>query len=254
MNCLSTLEKKNKPTTVPGRKCRTKKEETILPKLNTAQTAPARIGNLTETKRGQDFTKDKFSKRRPSKLLFPLSGLEERTERLRTPSCSTPSDSNVDSSDYDESQYSEITEFSEMQSGFLETLNKEVSKRVISGMVLTTKCGDRAQNISQKSLGKRVERFLGRSAPASVISPRPPRPPRVLTPLPPPRQKRDDIWCQRQQQISNVLSNSLRAMYTDKNHKGKCRYMRAPLTPIPSIDWVFEHCGKVERIVSATNS
>ena len=163
MNRLSTLEKKGKPTTVLGREDRTKKEEIVLPILNTAQTAPARIGNLTETKRGQNFTEDKFSKRRPSKLLTPLSGLEERTERLPTPSCSTPSDSDsdVDSSDYDESQYSEIAEFLEMHSGFLETLNKEVSKRVISGMVLSTKCGDRAQNISQKSLGKRVERFLG---------------------------------------------------------------------------------------------
>ena len=226
----------------------------VLPKLNKAQTAPAQIGNSTETKPSQDFTNDKFSQRKLPKLIIPLSGRKGRTKRLPTPSCSSPSGSDIDSSDDDESQYSGITEFSEMHTGFLETLNKEVSKRVISGMVLTTKCGDRAQNISQKSLGKRVERFLGRPVPVSVISPRPPRPPRVLTPLPSSRQQRGDVWCRRQQQISNVLSNSLRTMYADKSHIGKCRYMRAPLTPIPSIDWVFENCGKVERILSATNS
>jgi hypothetical protein len=257
MESLSILEKKRNDTSVLGRnlgrKSRKKKEETVLPKLKAAPTSPTRITENLTTKFSEDFSllREKCPQRRPPKLLKSLPGHKQKIESLATPSRSSSSNSDIYSSDYDESQYSEITEFSEIDSVFLETLSKEVSKRVISGMVLTTKCGEKAQNISEKSLGKRVERFLGRPVQVPVISSQ--RPPRVLTPLPSPRQQRGDTWCQKQQKISKVFSNTLRAVY-NKSSEGKCRYMRAPLTPIPPIDWIFENGGKVERILSATNS
>jgi hypothetical protein len=254
MDHSNTLEKHRKLNSVLVRKNQDflKKREVVLPKLNTSESAPASIGNFIKKKPSQDFSvlpyREKYSRRKPPELLAPLFGYRER---LPTPSLSSPSDSDFYSSDYDDSQFSDITEFSEIDSGFLETLNKEVSKRVISGMVLTTKCGEKAQDISEKNLGKRVEKFLGRPVPVSVITPRPPRPPRLLTPLTSSRQQRGDTWCLKQQKVSKVLSNSLRAVYN--GGECKCRYIRAPLTPIPSTDWVFENCGKVDRILSATN-
>lgn len=227
------------------------KKKIILPKLKTSQTAPARItGHFPrKQKPSQDFSElynEKYTYRKHSKLLTPLSQRQDSKNHCPTPSCSSPSYSDYCTSDYGDSQFSEITEFPEFDSGFLETLNKEVSKRVISGMVLTTKCGKKAQDISEKHLGKRVEKFLGRSVPVSVTS-RPPRPPRVLTPLASPRQQSGNTWCLKQQKVSKVLSDSLRAVY--KSREDNCRYIRAPLTPIPSTEWVFDTCEKTDRIL-----
>jgi hypothetical protein len=256
MNYLNALERNKKTNSVLGRTNQAKKKAIVLPKLNTTPSASARIiGNFTKNKPGQHFPqlhKEKFSHKRPPELLTPLFGYQESKNRLLAPSPSSPSDSDFYPSDDDDSEFSESTEFSEIDSGFLETLNKEVSKRVISGMVLTTKYGGKAQDISEKSLGKKVEKFLGRHVPIPVVSPRTPRPPRLLTPLASPRQQRGNIWCLKQQKLAKVLSASLRAV-NNKNREGNCRYIRAPLTPIPSVDWVFENCGKVDRILSAEN-
>ena len=113
--------------------------------------------------------------------------------------------------------------------------------------MLTTKCGRKAQEISEKHLGKRVEKFLGRSEPVSVTS-RPPRPPRVLTPIASPQQQRGNTWCLKQQKVSKVSSDSLGAVY-NKSGEGNCRYIRTPLTPIPSTDWVFDSREKTDRIL-----
>ena len=133
------------------------KKKIVLPKLKILQTAPARItGHLTKQKPNHDFPElynEKFTYRKHSKLLTPLSQRQDDRNNCPTPSCSSPSYSDYFTSDYD-SQFSETTELPEFDSGFLETLNKEVSKRVISGMVLTTKCGRKAQEISEKHLGK----------------------------------------------------------------------------------------------------
>ena len=213
----------------------------VLPKLKTSQTAPARItGHLIKQKPNHDFPElysEKFTYRKHSKLLTPLPQRQDGKNNCPTPSCPSPSYSDYYTSDYGDSQFSETTELPEFDAGFLETLNKEVSKRVISGMVLTTKCGKKAQEISEKHLGKRVEKFLGRCEPFSATS-RPPRPPIVLTPIASPQQQRGNTWCLKQQKISKVFSDSLRAVY-NKSREGNCRYIRAPLTPIPSTDWVF---------------
>ena len=226
------------------------KKKIVLPKLKTSQTAPARItGHLTKQKPNHDFPElysEKFTYRKHSKLLTSLSQRQDDRNNCPTPSCSSPSYSDYFTSDYD-SQFSETTELPQFDSGFLETLNKEVSKRVISGMVLTTKCGRKAQEISEKHLGKRVEKFLGRSVPVSVIS-RPPRPPRVLTPIASPQQQGGNTWCLKQQKVLKVFNDSLRAVY-NKSREGNCRYIRAPLTPIPSTDWVFESREKTDRIL-----
>ena len=224
------------------------KKKIVLPKLKTSQTAPARItGHLTKQKPNHDFPElynEKFTNRKHSKLLTPLSQRQDGKNHCPTPSCSSPSYSDYCTSDYGDSQLSEITEFPEFDSGLLETLNEEVSKRVITGMVLTTKCGKKAQEISEKHLEKRVEKFLGRSEPVSVTS----RPPRVLTPIASPQQQRGITWCLKQQKVSKVFSNSLRAVY-NKSREGNCRYIRAPLTPIPSTDWVFDSREKTDRIL-----
>ena len=223
------------------------KKKIVLPKLKTSQTAPARItGHILKQKPNHDFPElynEKFTYKKHSKLLTPLSQRQDDRNNCPTPSCSSPSYSDYFTSDYD-SQFSETTEFPEFDSGFLETLNKEVSKRVISGMVLTTKCGKKAQEISQKHLGKRVEKFLGRSEPVPVTS----RPPRVLTPIASPQQQRGNTWCLKQQKVSKVFSDSLRAVY-NKSPEGNCRYIRAPHTPIPSTDWVFDSREKTDRIL-----
>ena len=167
------------------------KKKIVLPKLKTSQSVPARItGHLTKQKPNHDFPElynEKFTYRKHFKLLTPLSQRQEVKNHCPTPSCSSPSYSDYFTLDYD-SQFSETTELPEFDSGFLEILNKEVSKRVISGMVLTTKCGKKAQEISEKHPGKRVEKFLGRSEPVPVTS-RPPRPSRVLTPIVSPQQR-----------------------------------------------------------------
>ena len=226
------------------------KRKIVLPKLKTSQTAPGRIaGHFTKQKPGREFSElynEKCTYRKHSKLLPPLSQYPDG--KCPTPSCSSPSYSDCFPSeysdcflsDYGDSQYSETTEFPEFDSEFLETLNNEVSKRVISGMVLTTTREKKAQDISEKNLGKRVEKFIGRSVPVSMTS-RTARPPRVLTPLASPRQQCGNTWCLKQQRVSKVLSDSLRAVY-NKSREGRCRYIRAPLTPIPSIDWVFDSC------------
>ena len=220
------------------------KRKIVLPKLKTSQTAPARIdGHFTKQKPSREFSElynEKLTYRKHPKLLSPLSQYPDGKCQRPTPSCSSPSYSDCFTSDYGDSQYSETTEFPEFDSEFLETLNNEVSKRVISGMVLTTTREKKAQDISEKNLGKRVEKFIGRSVPVSMTC-RTPRPPRVLTPLASPRQQCGNTWCLKQQRVSKVLSDSLRAVY-NKSREGRCRYIRAPLTPIPSIDWVFDSC------------
>ena len=226
------------------------KKKIVLPKLKISLTAPARItGHLTKEKPNHDFPElynEKFTYRKHSKLLTSLSQHQDGKSHCPTPSCSSPSYSDYFTSDYD-SQFSETTELPEFDSGFLEILNKEVSKRVISGIVLTTKYGKKAQEISEKHLGKRVEKFLGRSEPVSVTS-RAPRPPRVLTPIASPQQQRGNTWCLKQQKVSKVFNDSLRAVH-NKSREGNCRYIRAPLTPIPSTDWVFESREKTDRIL-----
>ena len=135
------------------------KKKIILPKLKISQTAPARItGHLTKQKPNHDFPElynEKFTYKKHSKLPTPLSQRQEVKNHCPTPSCLSPSYSDYFTSDHD-SQLSETTELPEFDSGFLETLNKEVCKRVISGLVLTTKCGKKAQEISEKHLGKKI--------------------------------------------------------------------------------------------------
>lgn len=254
MGLPNSLEDSRKHNSVFVEKNRavSKKGGIVLPKITSLQTAPARIpGNLTRKKSVQDVpgifrSEEETSHRKSSVMLTPIFVYQNEKNRLVTPSCSSPSNSDRSSLDTGDSEFSDATEFSDWDSGFLETMNKEVGKRVISGMVLSTQCGRRTQDILEKNLGKRVETFLGRSVPVSVISPQSTRSRhRLLTPLTSSRQQRVDTWSMRQQKISKVLSDSMRAMYT-KSREGKCRYTRAPLTPIPSIDWVFDTCRKVD--------
>ena len=227
-----------------------KRREIVLPKLNTTQTAPGRI-TVNSTSEKSDGQFPEHYREAFSRSLLPMPVPRYQKDRLPSPSFgSLSSDSDFYPSDYDDSQFSETTEISEIDPGFLETLKKEVSKRVISGMVLATKCGETVQGISEKNLGKRVEKFLDKPKPAaSVICPRHQRPPRLLTPLTSSRPQHGDTWCLRQQKVSKVFGDSLRAVY-GKSREGKCRYIRAPLTPIPSIDWVFEKCRNDDRTLS----
>lgn len=143
--------------------------------------------------------------------------------------------------------YSERAEISETNIEIMQDIEKDVSKRVITGMVLTTKCGQEIENISQKHLKKRIDRFLEKPVPISVITPHESvRFPRVLAPpLTSQQLRRNDLECSNALQVTKAYGKSLKIGYLTGERK--CRYIRAPLSPIPTVEWVFESRGKCEQ-------
>lgn len=187
-----------------------------------------------------EMYKEKKIKNKTPTFFAPLFNFPDNKNRLSSPSLSSLSDSDYNFvSDCDDSEFSQVAELSlPMDAGLVQNLGREVSKRVVSGMVLSTKYGERLRNISENNLGKRIQKFLERPVPQTpTISPRQAHPAR-LTSLTLSRQQPEDAWCIKQHKVAKILSRSLRDGYVGE---GKPRYIRAPLTPIPSIDWVFDH-------------
>lgn len=125
----------------------------------------------------------------------------------------------------------------------IEDIEREVSKRVISGMLLTSRCGREIENISRKHLTKRIGTFLDKPLPSSVTSPKPAavRFPNILSASASVSQRRNRSGRLKPSQLeAKVYSESLKIVYPSK--AGNCRYIRAPLSPVPSVEWVFEGC------------
>ena len=125
----------------------------------------------------------------------------------------------------------------------IEDIEREVSKRVISGMVLTSRCGREIENIFQKHLTKRIGTFLDKPLPSSMTSPKPAavRFPNILSAPASVSQRRNRPGRLKPTQLAaKVYSESLKIVYPST--AGNCRYIRAPLSPVPSVEWVFEGC------------
>lgn len=121
----------------------------------------------------------------------------------------------------------------------LEAMKDEISKRVVAGIIMNSTFASKQSITSKKTLTKRLDKFLGRSPQAPVFSPQPPQ---KLSTQPTLRQQQSsgNTWYLKEEKLCRVFNVSLKSLYEKSSDSPlKSRYIRVPLTPIPSIEWIF---------------